>query len=86
MLSIVASNSQADAQTVTSIIITTIVAAAITGLSIFVNSRGKRKRHLTIQRTLQSEVKKQSKHISYFGYNRSIFHISGSNFSSGGFH
>jgi signal transduction histidine kinase len=45
------------------IIIAALVAAGITGVSLFVINRGMRKRHLSIQRSLQAEVKKRTEDL-----------------------
>jgi uncharacterized membrane-anchored protein YhcB (DUF1043 family) len=53
--------SQAYAQDITyTIIITTLVAAAIIGVSVLVINRRIHKRHLAIQRALQNEVEKRT--------------------------
>jgi signal transduction histidine kinase len=56
--------SQAYAQAITrTIIITTVIAASITGISIFAINRGIHKRHLTIQRSLQTQVKQRTEEL-----------------------
>jgi CHASE3 domain sensor protein len=61
LLAMYTNQSQAYAQNITyTIIITTLIAAAIIGVSVFVINRGIRKRHLAIQRALQNEVEKRT--------------------------
>jgi signal transduction histidine kinase len=56
--------SQAYAQNITyTIIITTLVAAGIIGVSIFVINRGIHKRHFAIQRSLENEVKQRTEEL-----------------------
>jgi signal transduction histidine kinase len=45
------------------IVITTLAAAGITGVSVFVIDRGIYKRHLAIQRSLETEVKKRTEEL-----------------------
>jgi hypothetical protein len=45
------------------IVITTLAAAAITGVSVFVIDRGNYKRHLAVQRSLETEVKKRTEEL-----------------------
>lgn len=45
------------------IVITTLAAAAITGVSVFVIDRGIYKRHLAVQRSLETEVKKRTEEL-----------------------
>jgi signal transduction histidine kinase len=56
--------SQAYAQNISyTIIITTLVAAGIIGVSLFVINRGIHKRHYAIQRALQNEVEKRTEQL-----------------------
>jgi signal transduction histidine kinase len=64
LLAMYTSQSQAYAQNITyTIIITTLGAAGIIGVSVFVINRGTRKRHLAIQRSLQNEVEKRTEQL-----------------------
>jgi CHASE3 domain sensor protein len=61
LLDMYTNQSQAYAQNITyTIIITTLAAAGIIGASVFVINRGIHKRHLAIQRSLQTEVEKRT--------------------------
>jgi signal transduction histidine kinase len=56
--------SQSYAQDITyTIVITTLVAAGITGVSVFVINRGIHRRHLAIQGSLQTEVEKRTEQL-----------------------
>ena len=56
--------SQAYAQAITyTIIITTLVAAGRTSVSVLVINRGIHKRHLAVQRSLQTEVEKRTEQL-----------------------
>lgn len=56
--------SQAYAQAITrTIIITTVIAASITGISIFAINRDIHKRHLAVQRSLQTQVKQRTEEL-----------------------
>lgn len=58
------SQSEAYAHIITNtIMITTIIAAATTGVSIFAINRGIHKRHLAIQRSLQTQVKQRTEEL-----------------------
>ena len=64
MLALDTRQSQAYAQAITyTIIITTLVAAGITSVSVFVINRGIHKRHLAVQRSLQTEVEKRTEQL-----------------------
>jgi signal transduction histidine kinase len=64
MLALDTGQSQAYAQAITyTIIITTLVAAGITSVSVFVINRGIHKRHLAVQRSLQTEVEKRTEQL-----------------------
>jgi signal transduction histidine kinase len=64
LLATYTNQSQAYAQNITyTIIITTLVAAAIICVSVFVINRGMHKRHLAIQRALQNEVEKRTEQL-----------------------
>jgi signal transduction histidine kinase len=64
LLAMYTNQSQAYAQNITYIIIiTTLVAAGIIGVSVFVINRGIQKRHLAIQRSLQNEVKQRTEEL-----------------------
>jgi signal transduction histidine kinase len=61
LLAMYTNQSHAYAQNIAyTIIITTLVAATIIGVSVFVINRGIHKRHFAIQRSLQSEVEKRT--------------------------
>ncbi|MGC2574630.1 MAG: ATP-binding protein [Candidatus Nitrosopolaris sp.] len=64
LLAMYTNQSQAYAQNITYIIIvTTLIAAGIIGVSLFVINRGIHKRHLAIQRSLQTEVKQKTEEL-----------------------
>ena len=64
MLALDTRQSEAYAQVITyTIIITTLVAAGITSVSVFVINRGIHKRHLAVQRSLQTEVEKRTEQL-----------------------
>jgi signal transduction histidine kinase len=64
LLAMYTNQSQAYAQNITyTIIITTLVAAGIIGVSIFVINRGIHKRHLAIRRSLENEVKQRTEEL-----------------------
>jgi signal transduction histidine kinase len=64
LLAMYTNQSQAYAQNITyTIIVTTLVAAAIIGVSVFVINRGIHKRHLAIQKSLQNEVEKRTEQL-----------------------
>jgi signal transduction histidine kinase len=63
MLSNSTRQSQAYAQAVTNTTIITTAIAATTGVSIFAINRGIRKRHLAIQRSLQTQVKQRTEEL-----------------------
>jgi len=64
LLAMYANQSQGYAQNITYIIIvTTLIAAGIIGVSVFVINRGIHKRHLAIQRSLQTEVKQRTEEL-----------------------
>ena len=63
-LSTATRRSESYAQTLTqTIIIATLVAAIITSVSLFAINRGIHKRHLAVQRSLQTEVKKRTEEL-----------------------
>jgi signal transduction histidine kinase len=64
LLAMYTNESQIYAQNITYIIIvTTLIAAGIIGVSLFVINRGIRKHHLAIQRSLQIEVKQKTEEL-----------------------
>ena len=64
MLALDTRQSQAYAQAIAyTIIITTLVAAGIASVSVFVINRGIHKRHLAVQRSLQTEVEKRTEQL-----------------------
>jgi signal transduction histidine kinase len=64
LLAMYTNRSEAYAQnTIYTIIITTLVAAGIIGVSVFVIKLGIQKRHLVIQRSLQNEVKQRTEEL-----------------------
>jgi hypothetical protein len=64
LLAMYTNQSQAFALNITyTIIATTLAAAGIIGVSIFVINRSIHKRHLTIQRSLQDEVEKRTEQL-----------------------
>jgi signal transduction histidine kinase len=64
LLAMYTNQSQAYAQNITyTIIVTTLVSAAIIGVSVFVINRGIHKRHLAIRKSLQNEVEKRTKQL-----------------------
>ena len=64
LLAMYTNQSQTYAQNITyTIIITTLVAAGIIGVSVFVINRGIHKRHYAIQRALQNEVEKRTEQL-----------------------
>jgi signal transduction histidine kinase len=64
LLAMYTNQSQAYAQNITyTIIVTTLIAAGIIGVSVFVINRRIHKRHLAIQRSLQTEVKQRTEEL-----------------------
>jgi signal transduction histidine kinase len=64
LLAMYTNRSEAYAQnTIYTIIVTTLVAAGIIGVSVFVIKLGIQKRHLAIQRSLQNEVKQRTEEL-----------------------
>jgi signal transduction histidine kinase len=64
MVSLESRQAQAYAQTLTqTITITTLGAAGLTSVSVFVINRGEHKRHLAVQRSLQNEVEKRTEQL-----------------------
>lgn len=64
MVALDSRQAQAYAQTLTqTITITTLGAAGLTSVSVFVINRGVHKRHLAVQRSLQSEVEKRTEQL-----------------------
>jgi signal transduction histidine kinase len=64
LLAMYTNQSQAYAQNITyTIIVTTLIAAGIIGVSVFVINRGIHKRHLAVQRSLQVEVEKRTEQL-----------------------
>jgi signal transduction histidine kinase len=64
MLALDTRQSQAYAQAITyTIIITTVVAAAITSVLVYAINRGIRRRHLAVLRSLQTEVEKRTEQL-----------------------
>jgi len=64
LLAMYTNQSQAYARNITyTIIVTTLIAAAIISVSVFVINRSIHKRHLAIQRSLQTEVEKRTEQL-----------------------